>query len=360
MSGTKRRLGPGVAQRLREEPHRFQFFQSIRVLEHVFARQGIPLDDVVPRRLHFRNTLSLSFPASEIEQLQVFDQDGVEITGQALDSDVTAAWRGVDIRPAFIGMLGLSGTLPLGYTERIGEREVFHRDHAARAFMDIFNNRAVALFYAGWKKYRLALQYELDRKERFLPLALSLAGLGMKSMRSRLAEGKGAVFDQALAYYSAAVRQRPLSAAFLQRILTDYFEMPVTIEQFVGAWYPVPASQVSRLGSRNAVLGHTALTGERVWQRDLRVGLKLGPLSKSTLEHFLPGASGAQALAKWLTLLGGGSLEYQVNLVLRAEDVCSAGLNEQGGARLGWDSFVATRPAQEDRAVASYLVRTLQ
>ena len=47
--------------------------------------------------------------------------------------------------------------------------------------------------------------------------------------------------------------------------------MEVTVEQFVGAWYRVPATQRTLLGSGNARLGSTALAGDRVWQRDLRM-----------------------------------------------------------------------------------------
>lgn len=361
MSGAKRRIDPGVAQRLLAAPQRFQFFQAVRVLEHLFVRNGVRPQDVVTRRLRFRNSLSMGFPASDIEQLRAYAGDDTPFaTG---DDGEPAAWETlaeVDITPAFMGMLGGHGVLPFGYTERIGERETYHRDHAARAFLDIFNNRAVALFYAAWKKYRLAFQYELDRRERFLPLALSLAGMGSPALRARLARGEGAVFDQAIAYYAAGIGQRPLSAAFLQRMLCEYFDAAVRVEQFAGAWYAVPASQHSRLGSRNAVLGRTALAGERVWQRDLRLRLWIGPLRRVRFEDFLPGGKAAAALAKWLTLLGGDALEYEVRLVLHRDDVRPTGLLPgDGGGRLGWDAMVNTRPANGHRADASYLVHTL-
>jgi type VI secretion system protein ImpH len=214
------------------------------------------------------------------------------------------------------------------------------------------------LFYAAWKKHRLAFQYELNRQERFLPLALALAGMGMKSLRSQLSTGQGALFDQSIAYYSALVRQRPLSAAFLQRALAEYFSAPLRIEQFAGAWYMVPDAQRSRLGTGNAVLGSTALAGGRVWQRDLRIRLWFGPLRRSQFEDFLPGGSAAAALSKWLTLVAGSTLEYEVRLILHREDVQGVRLQGDEGGRLGWDAFVNTRPGDSHRADASYLVHT--
>ncbi|MBE1161101.1 type VI secretion system baseplate subunit TssG [Dyella acidiphila] len=356
----KRRIDPGVAQRLLSEPHRFQFFQAVRVLEHLFVRHGVRPEDVLTRKLRFRNSMSMAFPASDIEQLRAYAENDEPF--KADPADAQPAWdklAEVDITPAFMGMLGGRGVLPFGYTERIGEREMYFRDHAARAFLDIFNNRALALFYAAWKKYRLAFQYELDRRERFLPLILSLAGMGASSLRTRLDKGEGAVFDQAIAYYAAGVGQRPLSAVFLQRMLSEYFDANVRVEQFAGAWYQVPKNQLSRLGDPTAVLGRTALAGERIWQRDLRLRLWIGPLRHKRFEDFLPGGRAAAALAKWLTLLSGGTLEFEVRLVLHQQDVRTTGLSPTLGGRLGWDAFVSSRPADHHRSDASYLVRTL-
>lgn len=224
-----------------------------------------------------------------------------------------------------MGLLGTSGALPLHYTETLQIRELYDRDRTARAFLDIFSTRAVSLHYAAWKKHRLALQYEIDRRERFLPLIMSLFGMGMNELRDRLVDGHGDVFDQAFAYYAGAVRQRPVSAALMQRVLADYFQVPLALEQFVGAWYRVPAGQSTRLGQANATLGASALAGDRVWQRDLRMRLSIGPLRREQFDDFLPGGSAEQALAKWLSLLTGGTLEYEVRLVLRQEDVRGAG-----------------------------------
>ncbi|ALN55811.1 type VI secretion protein, VC_A0111 family [Lysobacter enzymogenes] len=362
MPTAKRRIDPGVAQQVLAEPHRFQFFQAMRIFEHLFARQGVPLRDVLPFRLRFANSLSLGFPASEIEQAVACDQQGVELeTAEAIEAAVAAQdIAEVRVVPGFIGLLGGAGVMPLHYTETIAQREIYLRDRTARAFLDMFANRAVAQHYAAWKKYRLHLQYELDRRERFLPLLLSLAGVGLHALRDRMVDGEGDVFDQAVAHYAGGIRQHPMSATFMQRILSDYFQAPLRVEQFVGAWYAVPEQQRSRLGMANARLGSTALAGDRVWQRDLRLRLWIGPLDRENFQRFLPGGSAARALAKWLNLLAGSTLEYEVRLVLRAQDVQGVRMDEQGGARLGWDSYLCSRPSEIDRADTRYHLQTLQ
>jgi len=359
MPGPKRRIPPGVAERLLREPQRFEFFQAVRVLERLFVRLGVRPREVVSRRLKFRNTLEMGFPASEIEGLAVHAAGGAALDPGGAGGIDWRALETADLVPAFIGLTGARGTLPYGYTERLGEREHWHRDHAARAFLDIFTNRAVALFYAAWKKYRLAFQYELDREERFLPLVLALAGMGLPALRAQLAEGEGAVFDQAIAYHAATVGQRPLSAATLERLLREYFAVEVRVEQFVGAWYAVPEEQRSCLGSATAVLGRSALAGERVWQRDLRLRLWIGPLRRERHEAFLPGGSAARALARWLTLLAGDTLEYEARLILHRDDVRATALAPERGGRLGWDARLVTRSAAGHRADAGYFVNTL-
>ena len=363
MQTAQRRVDPGVVEQLLDEPHRFEFFQAVRILEKWFAQRapsnigdsGNPRPgEIVAQRIAFRNTLSMSFPPSEIHSAQSYGGEGAPLKDKAQRGAALAdgSLEKVDITPAFFGLLGGQGALPLHYTEQIVAREHIKRDRAAREFFDVFSNRATALFYAAWKKYRLPFHYELDRDERYLPLLLALAGVADDDTRNSLQSGEGALFDEAIAGYALAARHRPVSAAYLQRTLSEYFKVRVRVEQFVGKWYDVPPDQLTVLGSVNATLGATALAGERVWQRDMRARLVIGPLDKAEYEAFLPGADRAVALERMLTLLAGVTLEYEVSLVLRRKEVGPSQLSH--GARLGWDAFLCTREADRDRTDARY------
>ena len=85
MQAPNRRIDPGVVDALLDEPHRFEFFQAVRVLEGLFARQASDAPgawrqgDVVAQHIAFRNTLSLGFPPSEIEGARSFDCDGAPL-----------------------------------------------------------------------------------------------------------------------------------------------------------------------------------------------------------------------------------------------------------------------------------------
>ncbi len=372
MPAPQRRQPVAVIARLLAEPHRFAFFQAVRLLDRWFGkteRSGSAA--VLTKRLRFRNTLSLAFPASEIAELKVVEAPAAAPLDEptmpaALDEEVEAsettgpAIDHIEMTPAFMGLLGAGGALPIFYTELLAERETYHRDTAARAFLDIFQHRSVALFYEAWRKHRLPVQYESDRRNRFLPQVLAVAGVGQRALRDRLRGDEGGVADDTLAFFSGALQQRPVSAQVVQQVVSEYFRVPVVIEQFVGRWFTLPASGATSLGLANAVLDSSAVVGERVWQRDLRMRLTIGPMRRDKFHRFLPGGSAALALRELLTMLTGVSLEYELRLALRADEVQGTKLDATGvGAHLGWDSFLVTKPELHDRDDAGYDIHAL-
>lgn len=377
MPTPQRRQPLAVIARLLAEPHRFGFFQAVRLLDRWFGkRERGGSAAVLSNRLRFRNSLSLSFAASEIAELKIIDAVPAAIdlelptVAGALEDVVDAtlapgaprldAIERIELTPAFMGLLGVSGALPTFYTEMLAERETYHRDTAARAFLDIFQHRAVALFYEAWRKHRLPVQYEADRRNHFLPHVLALAGVGQRGLRDRLHGDEGGVADDTLAYFSGALQQRPVSAGMVRQMIADYFRVPVAVDQFVGRWFTLPPGSATSLGMANAVLDSNAVVGERVWQRDLRMRLTLGPMAREQFHRFLPGGKAALALRELLTLLTGVSLEYEVRLALRADEVQGTRLDVDGvGAHLGWDSFLVTQPQPRDRHDAGYDIHAL-
>lgn len=349
MPTPQRRDSTGLIDQLFEDPHRFEFFQAVRLLERTLTARHGPSADLLPSQLRFRNSSSLAFPASEIESLKV--------RWTAPEGNATPEIDSVDITAAFMGLLGVSGALPYVYTEQIAQRELYQKDFAARSFLDLFSNRLLALFYKAWKKSRLQLQYESDRRNRFAPMVLALAGIGQAPLHDRLRPDAGGVDDEGLAFFAGALQQRTLSASQLRQLLSRYLKVPVRLEQFCGRWYTLPPEARTVLGLSGGQLGRNALSGERVWQRDLRVRVVLGPLDHRMFLRFLPGAPGATALREILTLLSGVSLEYEINIVLRADAVQSGTLGSDRSplaGRLGWDTYLQTRPSTVDRADVRY------
>ena len=165
MHTKKRRFEPAVIERLFAEPQRFDYFQAVRMLELWLKRNGVPQESAVANVLRFQNSVSLGFPASQIEALQLDPPDLV------LARDELKIIR---ITPAFMGMLGIAGSLPAHYPERIAAHQLATRDDGPRAFLDTFSNRALALFYAAWRKYRLELAHQPGARDGLLPLLLAV------------------------------------------------------------------------------------------------------------------------------------------------------------------------------------------
>jgi type VI secretion system protein ImpH len=255
------------------------------------------------------------------------------------------------------------GALPLAYTEQFAQRESHGRDGTARAFLDIFQHRAVSLFHDAWRKHRMPLQFEAERRERYLPLVLSLIGLGEPSLRRRLHADRGGVADAALAYYAGLLQRRATSADHLQKVLADYFGVPVRVAQFIGRWFELDDDCQVTLGGCGAELGRNTVLGPRVWQRDLCARIGIGPMTRAQHRRFLPGGPAALALHELLSLVNGVGIEYEVCLGLRAADIAGIRLGSpepaDGGACLGWDTYLISGTCGEDREDAAYKLHSL-
>ncbi|MVW62357.1 type VI secretion system baseplate subunit TssG [Massilia sp. NEAU-DD11] len=319
--------------RLLAQPQRFEFVQAVRLLLLALGERGIPERRALARHLRFANSLALAFPPSQIE-------------AAALDAD------GYRLTPSFMGLLGAHGALPLHVTERLLALPQDGQDaQAARAFLDMFSTRMLALWYRAWQKYRVEHLVAAPR-DAFLPLLLALAGVPGGGVFAH-----DGVPDTALAAFAGLLRRRPVSGAVLGRVLSSHFGVAVRVQEGIGHWDPLAPGEQAVVGT-NALLGRRALLGERSWRPDLRVRVRLGPLDRARYEHFLPGAPGARALRTLLRLFAVPTLAYDVVLVLRQADLGPAQL-DASGRRLGLDSYLLSAPAAADRADLCYELRPL-
>ena len=106
--------------------------------------------------------------------------------------------------------------------------------------------------------------------------------------------------------------------------------------------------------------GRGAMAGVRVWQRDLRMRVVVGPLDHAGFTSFLPGGLAARALESLLGLLAGVTLAYEVALILRGPEVRSTVLGPAPGGRLGRDAYLVTGPQVDDRGDVRYDVQPMQ
>lgn len=324
-------LASAALRRLLEtEPYRFEFFQAVRLLQQLMpdaaavGGQGTPAREAVRFRVH----ASTTFPASEIQALE-FRKNGPAV-----------------MTVNFMGLTGPVGVMPLQYTEFVRER-LRARDTTLRDFLDIIHHRLISLFYLAWEKYRAPVTFEHSGGDPFHRRLLSLVGLGMEALQNRQE-----IPDPALPFEGGLLLMHTRPAAGLEGVLRDYFEVPVEIEQFVGAWFPVEASAQCELGEEDysACLGRGVVVGDEIWDGQSRVRIKLGPLKLAQYEQFMPGGTAYSHLRTWARFFIGLECAVEVRLILLRDDVpaCELTGGETAGPRLGWTTWMKSAPFTRD------------
>ncbi len=357
-----------VQAQLFEQPYTFDFFQAVLLLERVLPEcrpvgfEGSPRNEVV----RFCATHTTAFPASAVHDIHLADEP--------LSPPV--------MQVNFMGLTGPSGVLPRHYTELVIRLERHARGaekHALSAWFDLFNHRLISLFFRAWEKYRFCIPYARGEyadgdPDAFTFALLSTFGLGMRGLRNRLvvsawepvtndpADGQtekqlAKIDDLSLIYYSGLLSQRPRTAINLQALLGSYFRLPTQVAQFQGQWLALEDANQSQLKpDANSELGLNAVVGERVWDVQSKVCVRLGPLSYEQFVELLPDRTAVRE-RKTFFLLGhlarlylGPELDFDVQLVLKADQVPEIKLDssEPVGPRLGWNTWLRSDPFESD------------
>lgn len=315
------RSGRPLADWLREEGYRFDFFQAVRLLERL-RPNSIPLGEGAdPRReaVRLRSGLDLTFPASPVQ--------GLETHGRPLSSGGPLP----ELTANFLGVAGFVGPLPLPFSELILQR-LREKDTGPRDFLDLFNHRILSLAFRIRRANRVGYERGAPEGHRFANYLFAHLGLGLPgdSLRERLK-----VPDRALLRYAGLLTQRPRSLTGLCALLGDHLRAPIQAEPCRGAFRPLDADQRTAIGSdparsRNNALGQAALLGGQVWDQHAGFTLRLGPLGYRQYLDFLPGAAGLQALCQLTRFYSGPQLDFAVSVRVRGGEIRPSGLSAGG------------------------------
>jgi len=319
-----------LADQLQESPTSFEFFQAVRLLERLHpGRQPVGLFvDPAEEVVHFRTNPDTAFPASEIQSLELGGSGPAGITVN------------------FMGLTGPEGVLPYSYSLLAAER-ARARDTALRDFFDLFHHRIISLFYRAWEKYRFGVAHERDRRDIVTQHLKDLIGIGARELQERLA-----ISDEVLLFYAGLLVPQQRSAVALQQLVSDYFGVPVEVEQFVGGWYPLSAATQCAVGEDNDAseqLGWGAVAGDEVWDPQARVRLRLGPLTRRQYDQFLPNGSAFEPLQTFTRFFCGDQLDFEVQLQLARDEVPPCALGVDGpGSPLGWCTWMRSQAFARD------------
>ena len=352
-----------VIRELFEHPWKFDFFEAVLWLQQLATRGGgAPPPPAGRFVMPSEEPIRFTVPATH-----VFPTAAIQAVGWD-----EAAGR-PQIRVSFMGLTGPSGTLPQVYTERLRavEAGTRHRERdALRDWLDNFNHRLVALFFEAWAKYRfpvvLRRQWTESRAgSRETPLvhvALSaIAGLDPPRSRRSTTEtevGEASPLppvrrDELLAL-AGVLAQRPMTIANLGSALERALGVPIRVRQFEASWLELEEASRTRLGVGNCRLGRQAVVGERIWTRQQKVVVEVGPVARDEFLRFLPPSEQAAAsgegthdgyrrLCHFVRVCAGTEIEFDVRPILKLVAATETTLSGEASlTRLGIDSWLGT------------------
>jgi type VI secretion system protein ImpH len=316
---------------LAEDACSFEFFQAVALLQRLRDTMrpvgdfASPEDEVV----RFSANPRLAFPASEIQQLKVEDDKPAQMMVN------------------FMGLTGPTGVLPHVYSELILDR-LRAKDTSIASFFEVFDHRAISLFYRAWERYRFHVNYGAGARDLFTRYLFDFLGLGTSGLLHRQE-----VDDEALLPFISLLAMQSRSAEALEQILAAYFEVPVEVQEFSGAWYAIDESTqcaIDEQESMSSQVGIGAVVGDAVWDCQSRVRIRIGPLPLETYRAFLPEGSAYRALHAITRFFANDCLDFELQLVLEKSQVPAIELDFDKGtpARLGWTSWAKTAPLHTD------------
>ena len=316
MADQARQPQPGLSGDPVPGAEAMDFFELLRRLERdgrLFGRGGLP--DREPARLG--QELRLGFAVHDVA---------------ALTPETARAPARVSA--ALFGLFGPEGPMPLHLTrwmlDRLAQRwftagvEGATSDSTFLDFANALQHRMRALFYRAWADQTPAVQGERSGGGRMRTILTAMAGAGGPSLR---AEKLG---------QAAALGHQVLGPERLAGLVQAAVGAPVEIEEFVGAWSELPRRLQTRLGGVHAGLGRGAALGLRIFSRQSRIEMRIGPLPLAGYLDFLPGGSRLESLRDAVLHGIGETLDVDFRPLLCAAEIPSARLGSVQIGRTAW------------------------
>lgn len=320
---------PDLISLLRDNPHDFDLFQAISLLERSEpARESVGTSLGIDEALRLASQVDMAFAPSDISSIADSDRPGPPLT----------------LRSSALTLGGAHGALPTPFTEMILERRRM-RDHAGLDFLDIFNQRLLGFLYRSRRKHHLALSPD-DINDAPLVRSLdSLSGLGRM-------EGAHAPNGELAWLRHAGVQgAAPRSMASLLAVVRDRIGVHFAGRQFVGGWNALAHGEQARLHDRKqpfgmqSRLGAGACLGTRAWDQGAGMELSTPPLAASRFSSLLPGGE-ANALLGWLVARHlQRDIQVVVRLDLKAQPATRLGDTDPLAPRLGMSAWLCSPAA---------------
>lgn len=327
MAITSRKPGPSVAEDLYQNSYQYEFHQAIKILqilEPSLAKlgQGLVAHKEIAR---IKTNVTFSPPPSDIYSL------------------VQASNQNASMSINFMGIAGHGGPLPDAYTEIIIDRNRSF-DYAFGEFLDMFGHRIVSISHRIHVKYNFTLALEQPHQSQVARMLFSFGGIPEPTA----VEG-GVLPVRSYLKYIGHLWQQVHSVTSLKIILSDFFNLPIEIEEFIGEWLNLESSQTTTIGDQGTMndLGNNACLGDRVWTNSEKIRIHIGSLTLKQYSEFFPGGDLNKKLSMMTRHYLGFRCQFDLSLQLSQRDIPFTKLD--GTAHLGWTSWLKV-PKEKPKA----------
>lgn len=251
------------------------------------------------------------------------------------------------------GLFGPNGPLPVHMTEYTRERIHHYQDDSLSAFADLFHHRLTLLFYRAWADAQPTVSLDRDDNRRFEFYLASLIGMGLPGQL-----GKGKPDSHAHFFHAGHLTRHSRDQEGLEKILRNYFNIPLKIINNVPQWMPLGQSEQARLGSGRQVprLGMSAFLGGAIRDVQHKFRIDIGPLDSEEYSRFLPGGKAVNELRDWIRLYLGIEYGWEVRAFICCKALSGAVLS--GSGKLGYSTWLGHQPTPVPRGDLVFSVET--
>jgi type VI secretion system protein ImpH len=183
-------------------------------------------------------------------------------------------------------------------------------------------------------------------------MTAALAGIGLPGQN----EGELALATEAIMLaHARALSWEVRGPERIEAPVADLLAAPVRLVEFVASWIEIPPQLRTRIGQPMAILGQGAVVGERIFSRQDRVELRVGPLDLANYLALSVDGPLRARLRYLLLHIAGREVDIDLRLVLDQAEVPEPRIGQVALGRTVW--LPSRRPADRDDLRLSRITR---
>jgi len=249
----------------------------------------------------------------------------------------------VDIKG--FGVFGPNGALPLHISEQIYEKKLHQKDQTFNDFVDIFQNRLIALFYKSWRNAQDVVSLDGEDSWRFSRFIASMVGVA--DQQELMAD----ISAYSKFYFSNLLLNVNRPKENLELILSYYFNIPVKVIENIGQWIDASAFSTPLSNPKKLTLGDGVMIGDKIFDATQKIRIEIGPISPQKYVSFLSGEPAANKLIAWVDHYLKHQFEWDAEFIIDKDQIAQQSLGS--GVALGFTSWNG-QPKINPRVIIQY------